>query len=75
MSVTTLKPSVLREFDREELRDERRHIRDLIFLRHLLIARGASAADLRSCDRVINEARGRLADLAKQASRDYAVAA
>ena len=75
MSVTTLKQSGLRAFDQQELRDERRHIRDLIFVRNLLRAHGATATELRSYDRVINEARGQLADLARRVSGSYAAAA
>lgn len=55
-------------FDRQELLDERRHIRDLIFVRNLLRARGASATDLHAYDRVIEEARGQLAELTKRVS-------
>jgi len=75
MTVGTLKHNGLRELDREELREERRHIRDLIFLRNVLGAHGATATELRAYDRVINQARGQLADLAKRPSGAYAAAA
>ena len=75
MSVTTWKHRGFRERDRQDLRDERRHIRDLIFVRNLLRAHGATPTELRAYDRVINQARGQLADLAKRASGVYAAAA
>ena len=70
MAITSVK-----ELDRQELRDERRHIRDLVFVRDLLRARGATSADLRTYDRVINDARGRLAELAKRPPSAYPAAA
>jgi len=75
MSVKALKHSGLRELNRQELWDERRHIRDLIFVRNLLRAHGATATELRAYDRVINQARGQLADLAKRPSGVFAAAA
>lgn len=75
MSVITVKQSGLQELNRRELRDEHRHIRDLIFVRNLLRAHGATATELLAYDRVINQARGQLADLAKRPSGVYAAAA
>ena len=59
----------------DELEDEVRHIRDLVFLRDLLGRRGASPAELRDFAVVIDEARTRLAETAKLASSRYAAAA
>jgi hypothetical protein len=75
MAITSVNRSGLRQLDREELRDERQHVRDLIFVRDLLTARGATPSDLRIYDRVINDARGRLAELAKRPSSAYPAAA
>jgi len=54
--------------------DEIRHIRDLVFVRNLLASRGATYAELRDCDAVIDGVRQQLADCAKRAAR-YATAA
>jgi hypothetical protein len=58
-----------------EVDDEIRHIRDLVFVRNLLAARGASYAELRDCDAVIDGVRRQLAESAKRASARYATAA
>lgn len=58
-----------------EVDDDIRHIRDLVFVRDLLARRGATYAELRNCDAVIDGARRRLADSAKRASSGYATAA
>lgn len=58
-----------------EVDDEIRHIRDLVFVRNLLARRGATYAELRDCDAVIDGVRRRLADSAKRASARYATAA
>lgn len=63
------------ELLQEELQDELRHIRDLVFIRNLLREHGATATEVRECDAVINEARAQLAELAKRASARYATAA
>jgi hypothetical protein len=60
---------------REELRDELRHIRDLVFLRDLLRERGAAPAELREYEAAIGAARAQLATAAKRESRRYAAAA
>lgn len=52
--------------------DEIRHIRDLVFVRNLLQERGASSAELRECDEVLDELRRRLAESAKRASAPLA---
>jgi hypothetical protein len=51
------------------------HIRGLVLIRTLLAERGATAAELRECDAVISDCRGRLADLALRASARAPVAA
>jgi hypothetical protein len=51
------------------------HIRDLVFVRDLLAARGATAAELAEYDAVVDSARGELAECAKRAAADYATAA
>ena len=58
-----------------EVDDEIRHIRDLVFVRNLLARRGATYAELRDCDTVIDGVRRQLADSAKRASARYATAA
>ena len=58
-----------------ELRQELRHVRDLVFLRDLLRERGASPAELLEHDAVVAEARTRLADAARRDSAAYAPAA
>lgn len=58
-----------------ELEDELRHIRDLVFVRHLLCERGATEAELRDCDATIEQAHALLAEAAKRASVPYAAAA
>jgi hypothetical protein len=55
--------------------DEIRHIRDLVFVRNLLAKRGATYAELRDCDTVIDGVRRQLAHSAKRASARYATAA
>lgn len=54
--------------------EEIRHIRDLVFVRSPLAARGP-AAELGTYDAVIDEARVRLAESARFASAPYATAA
>jgi hypothetical protein len=51
-----------------EVDEEIRHIRDLVFIRNLLAGRGASSAELRDCDAVIDDVRSQLADSAKRAA-------
>jgi hypothetical protein len=58
-----------------EVDDDIRHIRDLVFVRNLLARRGATYAELRNCDAVIDGVRRQLADAAKRASAGYATAA
>lgn len=58
-----------------EVDDDIRHIRDLVFVRNLLARRGATYAELRNCDAVIDGVRRQLADSAKRASAGYATAA
>ncbi len=55
-----------------EVDDEIRHIRDLVFVRNLLAARGAGGEELRECDAVIDGLRRQLADSAKRASAQLA---
>jgi len=57
-----------------EVDEEIRHIGDLIFVRDLLAARGATPAELREHDAVIDRARRQLAP-AKRASARLATAA
>jgi hypothetical protein len=58
-----------------ELEEELRHVRDLVFVRDLLGARGATTAELRECDATINRARALLAEATRRASAPYAEAA
>ncbi len=58
-----------------EVDDEIRHIGDLVFVRNLLAKRGATYAELKDCDAVIDGVRRQLADSAKRASARYATAA
>jgi CHAD domain-containing protein len=77
MSTATLPRIVSRrsELLQDELQDELRHIRDLVFIRDLLRERGETSTELRECEAVINGARAQLAELAKRASVRYASAA
>ena len=77
MSTATLPriPSVQTDLLQDELQDELRHIRDLVFIRDLLRERGEPSNELRQYDAVINEARAQLAESAKRASACYATAA
>jgi len=59
----------------DEVDEEIRHIGDLIFIRNLLAARGATPAELRKSDAVIDRARRHLAEAAKRASARYVTAA
>ena len=59
----------------DELHEELRHIRDLVFVRNLLRDRRATPTELREYDAVIDEARTQLAESAKRASARYATAA
>jgi hypothetical protein len=58
-----------------DLQDELRHVRDLVRLRDLLRAHGATAPELRRYDVTIRVARGRLARSAKEDSLRLAPAA
>ena len=77
MSTATLPriPSVQTDLLQDELQDELRHIRDLVFIRDLLCERGETSNELRQYDAVINEARAQLAESAKRAAACYATAA
>ena len=77
MSTATLPriASVQTDLLQDELQDELRHIRDLVFIRDLLCERGETSNELRQYDAVINEARAQLAESAKRASACYATAA
>jgi hypothetical protein len=78
MMTTTASPRIAsRQSDllQDEVQDELRHIRDLIFIRDLLGERGEPSIELRKCDAVINEARAQLAESAKRSSARYATAA
>jgi hypothetical protein len=59
----------------DDLQAELRHVRGLVFVRDLLRERGAAAAELREYEAVIDEARARLAESAREASARYAAAA
>jgi CHAD domain-containing protein len=77
MSTATLPRIVPGQSDplQDELQDELRHIRDLVFIRDLLRERGETSNELREYDAVINEARAQLSESAKRASARYATAA
>jgi len=57
-----------------ELERELRHLHDLVFVRDLLRAHGASADELGVCDAAIREERSHLAGLAKRSAGRYAAA-
>jgi hypothetical protein len=75
MSSVMTPNTAARVFQHDELQAELRHIRDLVVLRDLFRARGASSAELRRYDAVVDEARTRLARSAKQSAAHYASAA
>jgi hypothetical protein len=58
-----------------EVDAEIRHIGDLVVVRNLLAARGATASELREYNAVIDGARRRLAESAKRTPAGYASAA
>jgi hypothetical protein len=58
-----------------ELDDELRHIQNLVFIRDLLRARGATADELEACDVVIEDTRARIATSARGHASHYAPAA
>lgn len=64
-----------KQSDQEAVDDGIRHIQDLVFVRDLLAARGASHTELRDCDAVIDGVRRQLAASAKRASARFATAA
>ena len=72
MTTTLVRPVRKQAAHANELEQELRHIRDLVFVRELLRERGASRDELRDCDAVIDEAHARIAEAAKQASAAYA---
>ena len=76
MSTATL-PRIVSHSDllQDQLQDELRHIRDLVFIRDLLRERGETSTELMEYDVVIDEARAKLAESAKRASACYATAA
>ena len=59
----------------DDLKQDLGHIRDLVFLRDLLQARGATASEMWEYQTTIDLARGELAESAKRFSRRYAAAA
>ena len=59
----------------DEVDDELRHIKDLVFVRNLLAERGAAGPELLEYDAVIDSVRRKLANSAKRASRRFATAA
>ncbi len=63
--MTTTTPTRPRQFDVDA---EIRHVRDLLALRALLAARGATPAELEDYDAAISGARTRLADVTRAAS-------
>jgi hypothetical protein len=77
MSTVALPRIVSQQSDlrQEELQEELRHVRDLVFIRDLLKERGETSTELRAYDAVIDEARAQLAESAKRASSRYAAAA
>ena len=64
MSTATLPRIVSGQSDllRDELQDELRHIRDLVFIRDLLRERGGTSIELWEYDAVINNARAQLGE-------------
>ena len=73
MSSANLSPMLGKHTDSQAaVAEEIRHIRDLVFVRNLLEARGASSVEVRECDAVIDECRRRLAVSAKRASAPLA---
>jgi hypothetical protein len=76
MGIANMHPTYRNNIDRaEEVDAEIRHIGDLIVVRNLLAARGATDSELRDYDSVIDCARRRLAASAKRTSPSYASAA
>ncbi|HXY79772.1 MAG TPA: hypothetical protein VEH55_00240 [Gaiellaceae bacterium] len=59
----------------DEIDAERGHLADLIFVREVLAAHGATADELRECDAVIDDVRSRLEDATRPADDDLPNAA
>ena len=59
----------------DEIDAERGHLADLIFVREVLAAHGATADELRECDAVIDDVRNRLEELGRPADDDLPNAA
>jgi hypothetical protein len=59
----------------DELDAERGHLADLIFVREVLAAHGATAHELRECDAVIDDVRSRLEEASRHADDDLPNAA
>lgn len=72
-TTSAIRPDRLRA--RRELAGELAHVRNLVVLRDLLRARGATPAELREYEAAIAQARSRLAGAARRASAGYAAAA
>jgi len=76
MSGSKAAPAVRKLSDlQDEIDAELRHLEDLVFVRELLAARGASAEELAECDAVIEGLRKQLAESAQRASDELANAA
>ena len=60
---------------KDEIDAERGHLADLIFVREVLAAHGATADELRECDAVIEDVRSRLEEPARPADDDLPNAA
>jgi hypothetical protein len=58
-----------------KLERELRHLHDLVFVRDVLRARGASTDELEQCETVIMDARERVARMARRRAEPYRAAA
>ena len=76
MSTATLPRIVSGQSDllHDELQDELRHIRDLVFVRDLLRERGETSTELSEYDAVINKARAQLTTPPPHSASTFATA-
>jgi len=76
MSAIKAAPAVSKLYDaQDEIDAERGHLLDLMYVREVLAAHGATVAELRECDKVIETVRLELEQSRQRASADLPNAA
>ena len=72
MATATLPAGKVHRIHPDNVDDELRHIRDLVFVRDLLAERGSPEAELAVCDAEISRVRRRLAAHARRSAQRLA---